>query len=68
MPSAQLVRRVLLKQELLGIQNGFMVTRKDLETIRWQLALADTILRMAADVLESDRVQKIKISVMQECV
>ena len=33
----------------------------------WQL-LADTILRMAGNVLESDRVQKIKISVMQECV
>lgn len=59
MPSAQLVRRVLLKQELLGIQNGFMVTRKDLETIRWQLALADTILRMAGRVLQIDILQTI---------
>lgn len=59
MPSAQLVRRVLLKQELPGIQNGFMVTRKDLETIRWQLALADTILRMAGRVLQIDILQTI---------
>ena len=61
MPSAQLVRRVLLKQELLGVQNGCMVTRKDLKTIRWQLVLADTILRMAGRVLQFDILQKIQV-------
>ena len=38
-----------------------MVTRKDLKTIRWQLVLADTILRMAGRVLQFDILQKIQV-------
>ena len=44
-----------------------MVTRKDLETLRWQLALADTILRMAGRILQFVYFRQFKFSVMQEC-
>ena len=53
---------MLVKQGLIGNQNGCLVTRGDREAIRWQLAvLIDTVLRMAGDVLESDPVQKIQV-------
>lgn len=52
---------MLVKQGLTGNQNGCLVTRGDLEAIRWPLAaLADTVSGMAGDVLESDPVQKIR--------
>ena len=46
---------------MVGVQNDCMVTRTDLETTRWELALADTILRMAGSALEFDILQKIQV-------
>lgn len=51
---------MLVKQELVGGQNGCTVTRRDLEAIGGQLP-ADVVLRIAGGVLEFDPVPEIQV-------
>ena len=54
--------KVLIKQELAGVQNVCIVTTGDLETTRLQLPDASKYcLRTVGDVLESDTIQKMQI-------
>ena len=46
---------MLIKSGLVGVQNGCIVTRGDLETIRLQL---EGVLKMAGGVLGSGTVQR----------
>lgn len=49
-------------QGLIGVQNGYIVTRRELKTIgcSWNL-LADIVLRIDGGILEFDRGQKIQV-------
>ena len=51
---------MLVKQGLVGVQNDFQGEILRSEGCSWQL-LADTVLRMAAGILESDAGQKIQV-------
>lgn len=51
---------MLVKQRLVGAQNGCIVTSIDLETMRLQLPAAADVLKKAGDILEFDTVQKIQ--------
>ena len=58
---------MFVKQGLVGVQNGCIVTRGDLETIRLQLA--GVVLSMAGSVLGPGTVQrKFRFSVVQRHV
>ena len=58
---------MLVKQGLIGIQNGCIVVRGDLENIR--VLLVGIVLSTAGGVLGSATVQrKLMFSVVQRCV
>ena len=52
--------RVLVKQGLVGIQNGCTVRKGDFEILSMQLP-ADTLSKMPGGVLEFDTVHKIQV-------
>lgn len=56
---------MLVKQGLVGIRNGCIATRRDLDSINLQLVAAGRyFLKTTVHVLEFDTIQKFKFSVM----
>ena len=58
---------MLVKQSFVGIQNSFVVTGRDLES--WRLQLADAVRNTAGGELGPGTVQtQLTFSVLQRCV